>query len=149
MILNVLTLFPRHSPKPHDIGPLHPSLPYLPRPVVPILRGPSASIVPVWRSPRIRTLSLQFTCSCLTAAHAPSRRLFPEDELPIDPNTSSLPTLSSVIFCRQCVLDLHTSDKRAFYPVISLVIPSLLTPSITVFPPSAFRFWQDWFSIEA
>jgi hypothetical protein len=43
-------------------------------------------------------------------------------------------------FCRQCVLDLHASDKRAPYPHTSLATPSLLT-SITVFPLSASQVW--------
>lgn len=104
---------------PHDTGTLSPSLPYLPRP---ILRGPSVSKK---TTPHlIRTLSLQHTCLpntsfCLTAAHAPSWRFFPEYELPIHINTSFLPTLDSVISCRQCVFDLHTSDKRAFSPHIT------------------------------
>ena len=61
-------------------------------------------------------------------------------ELLIGTNTSLPDPLFRHYFCRQCVLDLHASDKRAPYPHTSLATPSLLT-SITVFPPSASQFW--------
>jgi hypothetical protein len=111
----------------------HPSLPYRPRPVVPTPRGPSASIVGYLKiTPHsTRTLGRQLFPISTLASHAPSRRFFlPESELPIRTNTSCLPSLTSVIFCRQCVLDLLSSHKRASYPVILLALPSLLIPSL-------------------
>jgi hypothetical protein len=97
VILNVPS-----SPAQPDASRLHPPLPYLP--AAPVLRGPSASILRHLKiTPHlIRTLGLQLTClsdlsSCLTATRTESALFFPEYELPICTNTSSLPTLSFVM----------------------------------------------------
>jgi hypothetical protein len=146
---------PRHCPIPHDIGPLLPSLPYLPRPVVPILRGPSASIVRLLKiiPHMIRTLGRQLTELSFRSQLLPSRLHTPGRRFFRIMNFQSAQTrrLCRPLFrhvCRQCVLDLiHLTNVRVSRPYYSLSQACL--PHHYGLSSERLCFWQDWFSVEA